>query len=59
METTLHKRSVRWAALGRYRQVSGTKTLALEIRPKEGAGAGYMGENPGLAMWKQPEETSV
>ena len=36
-----------------------TKTLALEIRPKEGAGAGNMGIKRGLAMRKWPGGTRV
>ena len=36
----------------RVQQVLGTKTLALGIRHREGAGAGYVGKKLALAMWK-------
>ena len=39
--------------------MSRTKTLALEIIPKEGAGDGYVGKKPGLAARKQPRGTRV
>ena len=52
IETILHKHSVPWATVCRYQQVSGTKTLALETRLKEGAGAGYVRKKLWLAMQK-------
>ena len=61
-ETVLHKSSQccrQWAAVGRCQQVLKTKTLALEISPKEGAGAGYMGGKTGLVMRKQTGGTRV
>ena len=42
-ETVFHKWSVLQATVGRCQQVLRTRTLALEIRFKEGAGAGYVG----------------
>ena len=41
-ETVFHKWSVLQATVGRCQQVLRTRTLALEIRFKEGAGAGYV-----------------
>ena len=48
-ETVLHKWSVllQQASVGGCQQVLGTKTLALEIRPKEGAGGSYVGKKRG------------
>ena len=37
----------------------GTKTLPLEIRAKEAAGADYVGKKLGLAVQKQPGVTTV
>lgn len=59
METVVHKRSVLWATVYGCQQVLGGKTLALEIRLRERAGAGYVGKKPGLAPWKQPGGTRV
>ena len=47
------------ATIGRGQQVWATKPLASEIRHKEGAGAGYVGEKTGLALQKQPRGTRV
>ena len=44
LEIILKKRSVLRAIICGYQKVSGTKTLALEIILREGAGAGYMGK---------------
>ena len=51
VETVLHKWPVLQANVCGCQQVSGTKTLALEIRLKKGARAGYVGKNQ-VATWR-------
>ena len=43
------------ATRGRNQQMLGTKTVTLEIRPKEGAEVSYVGKKTGLAVQKQLE----